>query len=94
MSKVLDGAVARADDETWTFHCPGIDGSPCGDPGTGQPFVSSGWPTKKVANARGTQHLDEHKGGVPMPELDEFRAEHGLVAHDNGIHAVRLEDLP
>jgi hypothetical protein len=84
--------TTKADDGSWTFQCPGIQGSPCGDPGSGQPFHSSGWPSKKVATARGAQHLAEHKG-EPMASLDDFRAEHGLAAHDNGTHAVRLEDL-
>jgi hypothetical protein len=127
---VLDKAAHRAPDGTWTFQCPGIDGSPCGDLGTGQPFVSSGWPTKVIAQARGRQHLGEHKleadvnayladhaaaleyeGGkllnaeakrakaieasdyAVMPSLDDFRAEHGLTAHANGIHAVQIEGL-
>lgn len=93
MSKVLDDAVTRAKDDTWIFQCPGIDGSPCGDPGTGRPFHSSGWPTKTVAQARGTQHFAEHKGFGVMASLDEFRAEHGLVAHEDGVHAVKVEDL-
>lgn len=94
MSKVLDDAVTHAEDGSWTFQCPGIEGSPCGNPGTGQPFVSSGWPTKTVAQARGTQHLDEHKGHGVTPSLEEFRAEHGLAPHADGTHAVRIEDLP
>lgn len=84
--------VTGADDETWTFQCPGVPGDPCGDPNTGQPFHSSGWPTKDVANARGAQHLNEHENGEPMPELAEFRAEHGLVAHADGIRAVQDGD--
>lgn len=84
--------VTRTDDDSWTFQCPGFDDSPCGDPNTGQPFVSSGWPTKKVAEARGLQHIDEHEGGDPMPELAEFRAEHGLVPHEDGVRAVQNGD--
>jgi hypothetical protein len=90
---VLDKAAHRAPDGTWTFQCPGIDGSPCGDLGTGQPFVSSGWPTKAIAQARGRQHLDEHKHLGHAASLDDFRAEHGLTAHANGIHAVQIEGL-
>lgn len=93
MSKVLNDSVTQADDESWTFQCPGIEGSGCGVPG-GVPFISSGWPSKKVAQARGAQHFAEHKGEAVTPSLDEFRAEHGLVAHANGTHAVRIEDLP
>jgi hypothetical protein len=93
MEKTAD-YTTKADDGTWTFQCPGVEDSRCGDPGTGQPFFSSGWPDKKTAAARGAQHFDEHKGLAVTPSLDEFRAEHGLVAHDNGVHAVRAEDLP
>lgn len=92
MSKVLDAAVTQETDDSWSFQCPGVEGSPCGESG-GRPFHSSGWPTKKVASARGVQHFDEHTSGEAAPSLDEFRAEHGLVAHDNGTHAVRIEDL-
>jgi hypothetical protein len=93
MSKLLDDAVTREKDDSWTFQCPGVDGSPCGVQG-GPPFVSSGWPTKTIAQARGKQHFDEHKGISVTASLDEFRAEHGLAAHPNGTHAVRIEDLP
>jgi hypothetical protein len=79
--------VTKADDGSWTFQCPGVFGSPCGDPGSGRPFHSSGWPTKATATARGEQHLAEHETGEPMPSLEDFRAEHGLVAHADGIHA-------
>lgn len=87
--KVLKDAVTRADDDSWTFQCPGVDQSACGDPNTGQPFHSSGWPTARVAEARGQQHLDEHTNLRSMPDLDEFRAEHGLVPHDDGVRAVQ-----
>lgn len=93
MSKVLDDAVTRAKDGSWTFQCPGVEGSPCGDPGTGRPFHSSGWPSKSNATARGGQHFAEHTGGDPMPSLDDFRAEHGLRPHVNGTHAVQIGDL-
>lgn len=93
MAKLLDSAVTRAADDSWTFQCPGVQGSPCGDPG-GQPFHSDGWPSRKVAAARGEQHFEEHRTGKPMATLDDFRAEHGLVPHEDGTRAVRLEDLP
>jgi hypothetical protein len=32
-------------------------------------FISTGWPTKKAATARGRQHKAEHETGEPMPEL-------------------------
>jgi hypothetical protein len=133
MSKVLDQAVTQESDGSWTFQCPGVVGAPCHGV-SGQPFSSSGWPTKKVAAARGAQHFTEHKLGAEIlaalaledarvrgegqedgltdeqrekvradviersehsvsQSLEEFRAEHGLVAHDNGTHAVRIEDL-
>lgn len=93
MSKILDDSVTREKDDSWTFQCPGIQGSPCGEVG-GAAFRSSGWPTKTVAQARGTQHFAEHKGEAVTPSLDDFRAEHGLVAHENGTHAVQIGDLP
>lgn len=87
-----DGAVTRAKDESWTFQCPGVDGDPCGDQGTGQPFVSSGWPTKKTAEARGAQHLASHEDGDVMASLEEFRAEHDLTSHSDGVRAVKIGD--
>src|SRR4051794_6632681 len=77
MGKILDDAVTQAKDGTWTFQCPGIAGSPCGDKGVG--FVSAEWPTKKTATARGEEHLDEHKGLGVTSSLEEFRAKHGLT---------------
>jgi hypothetical protein len=96
MSKILNDAVTRAKDGSWTFQCPGIRGSKCGAAGPdGRPFYSSGWPEKKIALARGAQHFDEHRGLAVTPSLEEFRAEHGLVAHpEDGNRAVRIEDLP
>jgi hypothetical protein len=74
-------------DTGWDFVCP--HPSPCGDPNTGAPFMSTGWPTKKIATIRGQQHLDEHaEGDAAKAEgrdvdqskladlLDEFRAKH------------------
>lgn len=91
---VLSDAVSSPDDgETYEFRCPGVQGSPCGGddlPG----FVSTGWPSKKVATARGQQHFAEHKGEGAMPPLHEFRAEHGLTPSADGTKAIRLEDLP
>jgi len=90
VSKILDSAVTNSGD-AWDFQCPGVEGSPCGDPATGQPFVSTGWPTKKAATARGEQHLAEHRGEDAMQELDEFRRDQGLVVADDGT--VSVEDL-
>lgn len=86
---VLDQAVTQAEDGTWGFQCPGIVGSPCGD--VGVPFSSTGWPGREHAHARGRQHLDEHKGLGVMPELDQFRTEHGLTVVDGA--AVKVEDI-
>jgi hypothetical protein len=92
----LDKAVAkskRADGtDGWDFQCPGIQGSPCGDPAAGVPFRSTGWPTKATATARGAEHFAEHKGEGVTSSLEEFRAKHELGVDDNG-HAVSLEDL-
>lgn len=74
--------VAKADDGSWTYQCPGVPGDPCG------PFTSAGWPTRKVAEARGEQHARAHSHLEPTPSLDDFRAEHGLVAHEDGVRAV------
>lgn len=90
---VLARSVTHAEDDTWAFQCPGIQGSPCGDPGTGRPFHSSGWPTKKIAQARGAQHFAEHKGEGTAASLDEFRAEHGLVIHSDGTRFVQIGEL-
>jgi hypothetical protein len=73
MSK-LDDSVKQGDDG-WDFTCPAPPGT-CGDPNTGAPFTSTGWPTKKIAQARASQHLDEHLGKGVMPDLDAFRAKH------------------
>lgn len=93
-SKILQDSVSSPDDgTTWDFQCPGIANSKCGDPETGQPFHSDGWPTKKVALARGQEHFDEHKGVAVTSSLEEFRAKHGLgVNLETGL-AVKLEDL-
>ena len=61
---LLDASVTKAEDGTWGFQCPGVQGDPCGDP----PFSSTGWPTKKAATARGGQHFAEHKLGAEIRE--------------------------
>lgn len=92
MSKLLDQAVTQNSDDGWDFHCPGIQGSACGD--VGVPFSSTGWPTKKAALARGQQHFDDHKGIAPMQELAEFRRDQGLVVNPDGtVGSVSVEDL-
>lgn len=83
--------VEKAADGTWTYTCPGYPTDDCGGNDLTS-FTSSGWPTKKIAEARGAQHQAEHEDSTnqsPMPELDEFRAEHGLVAHEDGLRAVQ-----
>ena len=93
MSKILDKAVSSPDGgKTWDFQCPGIENSRCGNPETGQPFVSTGWPTKKVALARGAEHFDDHKGIAPTSSLEDFRAKHGLGVTSDG-KALKLEDI-
>ncbi len=86
MSKVLDQAVEKGEDG-YDFTCPGVQGSPCGDP----PFTSKGWPTKKAALARGAQHFAEHKGEADGVELEDFRQEQGISVQDG--KAVKLGDL-
>lgn len=91
MSSILDKAVTKADDGTWGFECPGVQGDPCGQIG-GIGFASTGWPGKEYARARGRQHFDEHKGLGVTPELAVFRAEHGLTVDDDG-NCVKVGDL-
>lgn len=82
---LLDDAVSKQKDDTWTFQCPGVSGDPCG------PFVSSAWPTKKAATARGAQHFAEHKGEGVAQEMGEFIKDQGLVVNDDG--SVSVKDL-
>lgn len=83
---LLEKSVAQADDGTYTFTCPGVAGDECG------PFTSAAHLLKKHAVARGRQHFDAHTAGSPMPTLDEFRAEHGLIPNDDG-RTVRLAEM-
>lgn len=87
---VIDKAVSKSD-TGWEFSCPGVQGSPCGEPG-GAPFASTGWPTKASATERGREHFAEHRGEGVASSLEEFRAKHGLGVNDDG-KAVSLEDL-
>lgn len=89
--KILDDSVNPGEGDTWDFQCPGITGSKCGDPAAGAFFASTGWPTKKVALARGRQHFDEHKGLGVAQSLEDFRRDHNLVVNDDGT--VSLEDI-
>ena len=62
-------AVTQTDfteaDQSHGFHCQ------CG-------FVSTGWPTKTVRDARKREHKDEHATGEPMSEIVDFRDQHGV----------------
>lgn len=81
-------SVNKNDQGSWDFVCDEPRG--CGIPG-GTPFPSTGWPTKKIAEARGAQHKREHQEGVPMPELAEFRREHGIDVDIDGNAFVKGE---
>jgi hypothetical protein len=90
---LLDKCVTKADDGTWTFQCPGVKGDRCAPiDGDAPGWRSSGWPTKKLALARGREHFDEHRGLGAASSLEEFRAKHGLVVDDQ-TGAVTLADL-
>mgnify|MGYP000623819442 CR=1 FL=1 len=87
----LDAAVTCAADGTWTFECPNVAGSPCGEP-DGRGFLSSGWPDKSHALDRGRQHFDEHLGKGVSQEMADFMADRGLTTTSDG-RCVKLEDL-
>lgn len=55
----------------WVFECP--DNIP-----EYQCFRSTGWPTKKAAEARGAEHMKEHDTGEEMTLLSEFAEGHGI----------------
>ena len=90
-SKLLEQSVSQGDGG-WDFVCPGVQGSPCGDPAAGVAFASLGWPTKASAIERGREHFDDHLGVAPMSTLEDFRAKHGLGVDTDG-NAITLEDL-
>ena len=92
---LIDDCVTEADNGTFTFECPTVWGSPCGNPATGRGFVSSGWADQYHAKARGEEHLAEHKG-EPMPSLEEFRVRIGIssVQDEAPQDALRMEALP
>lgn len=48
-----------AKDAAWDYECP-----ECG-------WTTSGWASKKAAEARGAQHQAEHETGEAMPELKD-----------------------
>jgi len=86
--KVLENAVFKEDDATWTFQCPVESG--CGVPGQ-VGFRSTLWPDRKHALDRGAEHFAEHVHGTPMSDLDEFRAARGLIPAPGG--GVTVKDL-
>lgn len=47
-------------------------------------FTSTGWPTKKAADARGKQHANEHETGELMDDLHTFREDQGLIVNVDG----------
>ena len=98
MAKVLDDAVTQEKDGTWTFQCPGILNSLCGDHGV--PFRSTLWPTKKTAAARGAEHFSDHKLGAEIIEAraalpeDATFEQHNKVRNDvikSSEHKVQSE---
>lgn len=86
----IEDTVSVAPDGTHTFTCPSPEG--CGvypnDPDSR--FTSSGWPTAEIAQARGTQHIQEHIDGTPAQDLDAFRVAHNIVVDSNSIATVDL----
>jgi hypothetical protein len=76
-------AVSEQKDGTWDFVCP-VSGC--------DPFRSTGWPTKKLAVARGRGHLDEHEGKSTGQSLEDFRAEHGVSVTADGKAVQNAKD--
>jgi hypothetical protein len=86
---ILESSVSTSDEgATYDFVCPVNVG--CGDPG-GPSFASVGWPTRELAEARGQQHFDEHRGIAVTPSLEEFRVANGLSVDAEGV--VTVSDL-
>jgi hypothetical protein len=63
--------TARSSADTHDYECP--------DPGCG--FVSAGWETKAMRDARGRSHKIEHEQGEAMLELADFRKFHASKGH-------------
>lgn len=83
-TKPIASTVTPSADGTYVFVCPsptGCGGNPS-DPSSR--FVSAGWPTADLAEARGAQHITEHLTAEAMPSLEAFRAEHGLTVTPTG----------
>lgn len=94
--KLLTDSVTQDKDGTWRFACPVTNG--CGIPG-GPGFISSGWPTRKIAEDRGQGHFDEHITAADpnietriAPDLATFRAKHNLQV-DPATGVVTVADL-
>lgn len=75
--KLYESAVQRSsvtvDDrqvDSWDAFCL------C-DPSRGQGFLSEGWPTKALAQARLDQHIEEHVTGVPARPHTDLLADAG-----------------
>lgn len=94
MAKIkLSDYVTRDEDGSFRAVCPVTDpADQCGNPAAGERFTSVGWDSEKTAMARLRQHIAAHNG-EKMPSLEEFRAEHGLLAHADGVHVVKAGDL-
>lgn len=82
----LEDAVTEGPDG-WDFACPLTDGS------CGAGFTSTGWPTKKIAVARGRGHMDEHQGKSAGQSLEDFRAEHGVTVTADGKAVLTAGDF-
>lgn len=93
LEQILKKSVSQdADADTFGFKCPGIEGSRSCPPGGDDTWSTTGWPSKKLASERGREHLTEHKTGVAMPSLEEFRDGQGLGVKPDGS-VVKVEDL-
>jgi hypothetical protein len=73
---VPEKALSQSGD-AWDFQCPGCE------------FVSTGWPTKKSAMARGAQHVNEHESGGLMQDMGEFIEGNGLMVNPDGSVSER-----
>lgn len=47
-------------------------------------YVTSHWPTEKLAKERVAQHANEHETGELMEDLQDFLKRNGLVAKGRG----------
>lgn len=77
MANIAD-TVTKMDDGTFAFRCPSPDGCGADSADPESRWISSGWPSAKIAQARGLQHIREHVEGTLMQDIDEFRVEQGM----------------